>query len=72
MQPTVDPLHVAINEPVRDSDIPVQLMYVEMIDGAYSPIGLRVPPAEGPFPVPARLVASQQLVAGVEVTAPVG
>jgi dienelactone hydrolase len=51
MQPTVDPLHVAINEPVRDSDIPVQLMYVEMIDGVYSPIGLRMPPGEGPFPL---------------------
>jgi dienelactone hydrolase len=51
MPPAVDPLHVAINEPVRDSDIPVQLMYVEMIDGVYAPIGLRMPPGEGPFPV---------------------
>jgi dienelactone hydrolase len=51
MQPAIDPLHVAINEPVRDSDISVQLMYVEMIDGVYSPIGLRVPPGEGPFPM---------------------
>src|ERR1700730_919603 len=50
MQPTVDPQHVAIREPVRDSHIPVQLMYVEMIDGVYSPIGLRLPPGPGPFP----------------------
>src|SRR5436309_1421152 len=34
-----------IIEPVRGSDIPVQLMYVEMIDGVYAPIGRRVPPA---------------------------
>lgn len=51
MQPVIDPLHVAINEPVRDSEIPVQLMYVEMIDGVYSPIGLRMPSGAGPFPV---------------------
>src|SRR5207302_6917270 len=43
--------HVVIIEPVRDSDIPVQLMYVEMIDGVYSPIGLRQPPGPGPFPL---------------------
>jgi dienelactone hydrolase len=51
MPPDVDPQHVAITEPVRGSEIPVQLMYVEMIDGVYSPIGLRVPPGAGPFPV---------------------
>jgi len=38
-------------EPVRGSDIPVQLMYVEMIDGVYVPIGLRTPPGPGPFPL---------------------
>ncbi len=47
----IDPQHVVIIEPVRDSDIPVQLMYVEMIDGVYSPIGLRQPPGPGPFPL---------------------
>src|SRR5262249_47471493 len=32
-QPTaIDPCHVAITEPVRDSAIPVQLIYVGMID----------------------------------------
>ncbi|HEY4406179.1 MAG TPA: CocE/NonD family hydrolase [Xanthobacteraceae bacterium] len=51
MPPAIDPLHVAISEPVRGSNIPVQLMYVEMIDGVYAPIGLRRPPGAGPFPV---------------------
>ena len=40
-----------IIEPVRGSDIPVQLIYVEMIDGVYAPIGLRTPPGPGPFPL---------------------
>src|SRR6266540_4073520 len=43
--------HVVITEPVRDSDIPVDLMYVEMIDGLYAPIGLRKPHGGGPFPL---------------------
>ena len=47
----VDPRHVSISEPVRGSDIPVQLMYVEMIDGLYAPIGLRTPHGQGPFPL---------------------
>ena len=49
--PAVDPVHVVITEPVKDSDIPVQLMYVEMLDGVYAPIGLRKPPGNGPFPI---------------------
>ncbi len=32
---TIDPQHVVVIEPVRGSDIPVQLMYVELIDGVY-------------------------------------
>jgi dienelactone hydrolase len=40
-----------ITEPVSGSDIPVQLMYVETWDGLYTPIGLRVPPGDGPHPV---------------------
>jgi len=40
-----------IVEPVRGSDIPVQLIYVEMIDGVYAPIGLRRPQGPGPFPL---------------------
>jgi dienelactone hydrolase len=46
-----DPQHPVIVEPVRGSDIPVQLVYVEMIDGVYVPIGLRTPPGPGPFPL---------------------
>jgi dienelactone hydrolase len=38
-------------EPVRGSDIPVRLMLVETVDGLYAPIGLRVPPGKGPFPL---------------------
>jgi dienelactone hydrolase len=51
MPPPMDPQHVAIIEPVRGSAIPVQLMYVEMVDGLYAPIGLRMPPGSGPFPL---------------------
>src|SRR2546423_15604134 len=51
IQPTLDPEHVAITEQVRGSDIPVQLMYVETIDGLYAPIGLRKPHSDGPFPL---------------------
>ena len=47
----IDPQHVVITEPVRGSDIPVQLMYIELIDGVYAPIGLRTPPGKGPFPL---------------------
>lgn len=47
----IDPEHVVITEPVQGSAIPVHLMYVEMIDGAYSPIGLRKPAGDGPFPL---------------------
>src|SRR5262245_192705 len=47
----IDPCHVAITQPVRDSAIPVKLIYVEMVDGVYAPIGLRMPAGEGPFPL---------------------
>lgn len=47
----IDPERVVITEEVRDSDIPVHLMYVETIDGLYTPIGLRKPHGEGPFPI---------------------
>ena len=47
----IDPCRVVITEAVRDSDIPVQLTYVELIDGVYAPIGLRQPPGDGPFPI---------------------
>ncbi len=47
----IDPEHVAITEPVDGSHIPVQLMYVETMDGLYAPIGLRKPAGDGPFPI---------------------
>jgi dienelactone hydrolase len=46
-----DPEHVAIVEAVRGSEHPVHLMYVELIDGLYAPIGLRKPAGPGPFPI---------------------
>src|SRR5262245_61928231 len=46
-----DPQNVVITEPVRGSNIPVHLMYVELIDGVYAPIGLRTPEGQGPFPL---------------------
>jgi dienelactone hydrolase len=49
--PAIDPDHIVITEPVKGSDLPVQLMYVEMFDGVYSPIGLRKPAGPGPFPI---------------------
>jgi len=48
---SLDPEHVAVTEPVAGSPYPVQLMYVEMVDGAYIPIGLRKPEGPGPFPI---------------------
>jgi dipeptidyl aminopeptidase/acylaminoacyl peptidase len=48
---TIEAELTTITEPVPGSDIPVQLIYVETWDGLYTPIGLRVPPGEGPHPV---------------------
>jgi len=48
---TIDPQHIVITEPVKDSPIPVDLMLVEMIDGVYAPIGSRTPPGKEPFPL---------------------
>ena len=47
----IDPEHVVVTEPVAGSPYPVHLMYVEMVDGAYIPIGLRKPEGPGPFPL---------------------
>jgi dienelactone hydrolase len=44
-------MQVVVTEPVRDSDIPVRFIYVETIDGLYTPIGLRTPRGRGPFPL---------------------
>lgn len=46
-----DGLFVIATEPVAGSDIPVHLMLVETIDGLYTPIGLRKPAGDGPFPI---------------------
>ncbi len=47
----IDPENIAVTEPVMGSEFPVHLMYVEMIDGVYCPIGLRLPAGSGPFPL---------------------
>jgi dienelactone hydrolase len=47
----IDPAHVVVTEPVAGSPFPVPLMYVEMVDGAYIPIGLRKPEGAGPLPI---------------------
>jgi predicted dienelactone hydrolase len=49
--PAIDASKVIITEPVTGSDIPVHLAYVETIDGLYTPIGIRKPEGEGPFPM---------------------
>ena len=47
----LDPEHPVIVEAVRDSKMPVQLTYVELFDGVYAPVGLRLPEGKGPFPL---------------------
>ena len=58
---SIDPawLHIPANvsdarlemtEPVMGSEIPVHLMFVELLDGVYAPIGYRKPAGPGPFP----------------------
>lgn len=47
----IDPEHVVVNEAVAGSPFSVHLMYVEMIDGTYIPVGLRKPEGKGPFPI---------------------
>ena len=44
-------MEVVVTEPVRDSEFPVRLMQIETIDGLYTPIGLRTPKGQGPFPL---------------------
>lgn len=47
----IDPERIVITEPVAGSEIPVHLMLIETVDGLYTPIGLRKPPGDGPFPI---------------------
>jgi predicted esterase len=47
----LNPERITIVEEVTGSDIPVELQYLETWDGLYTPIGLRLPPGEGPHPL---------------------
>jgi hypothetical protein len=47
----LDPAHITIVEEVPGSDIPLELKYLETWDGLYAPIGLRLPPGDGPHPL---------------------
>jgi dienelactone hydrolase len=51
--PTVTPPYdsIVMTEPVAGSDIPVDIMLVETVDGLLTPIGLRKPAGPGPFPI---------------------
>jgi dipeptidyl aminopeptidase/acylaminoacyl peptidase len=49
MTAAIDPEHVVITETIGGK--PVDLMYVETWDGVYTPIGLRRPNGDGPFPL---------------------
>ena len=46
----IDPERVVITEAVPGSEYPVHLTYVELLDGVYAPIGLRIPEGAGPHP----------------------
>ena len=47
----MDAEHMVVTEPVEGSRFPVDLMFVEMVNSAYIPIGLRRPEGDGPFPI---------------------
>jgi len=49
--PDIDPARVVVTEPLEGSDIPVIYAYIETVDGLYTPIGIRKPDGEGPFPM---------------------
>jgi dienelactone hydrolase len=48
-RPVKNPITV-VTEPVMESKIPLQLTYVETVDGMYAPVGVRKPAGDGPFP----------------------
>ena len=50
-KPAIDPINVVIEEALKGSDIPVIYAYIETVDGLYTPIGIRKPAGEGPFPI---------------------
>ena len=47
----VKPETFIFTEPVRGSDIPVDLTLLETVDGLYTAIGVRKPVGPGPFPI---------------------
>ncbi len=49
--PAIDPENVVITEDVAGSEFPVDLTLVETVDGLYTPIGIRRPKGDGPFPI---------------------
>lgn len=48
---SIDLEHVVVTDAVVGSPFPVDLMYVEMVDDAYIPVGMRKPTGGGPFPL---------------------
>ena len=44
------PLEFQLTEAVMGSDIPVRYDFVELRDGVYAPIAIRMPEGDGPFP----------------------
>jgi predicted dienelactone hydrolase len=47
----LEPAVFVFTEPVRNSDIPVDITLLETADGLYTAIGLRKPEGKGPFPI---------------------
>ena len=47
----LEPAVFVFTEPVRNSDIPVDITLLETVDGLYTAIGLRKPSGKGPFPM---------------------
>lgn len=47
----LEPAVFVFTEPVRNSDIPVDITLLETVDGLYTAIGLRKPNGKGPFPI---------------------
>ena len=50
-QPRVPgPADFTIVEPIAGSDLPLQLTFIQTIDGIHTPVSMRKPKGEGPFP----------------------
>jgi dienelactone hydrolase len=59
---SIDPTHIVVPKPVPNppaivveripgSNVTAEIIFVEMADGAYSPIAMMKPPGNGPFPI---------------------